>query len=536
MQRCSGMLLSVLLSIFLVACASRSSDETNSIYRSPFAFRQAAKAKIPADQPINVDKDTLSAGTGEIWDRIRRGFQLPDLSGNLVDAQLRWYTSRPDYVQRMTERSALYLYYIVEALEARHMPTELALLPFIESGYNPQALSIAKAAGMWQFIPGTGRTFNLKQNIFRDERRDVLASTNAALDYLTKLYTMFVDWRIALAAYNWGEGNVQRAIARNRAAGRPIDYQSLKLPLETRNYVPKLQAVKNIIAHPSTYSLSLPAIPNHPYFVTVTTDRDIDVQLAAELSGLSLKEFTALNSSFKKPVILGATHPQILLPFDNAQAFEKNVKAHEGTLSSWTTYTVSQRARPAALAAKIGVNSQTLIAVNKIPVGMRLKPGATILVPKSADADDEDISAEVAESAFLAIEPDIPATRKMLLRIRRSENMLVVAKRYHVSVSQIQAWNKTKHTRLVPGQIIILHVANTAANRPAARKGSVHSVAVTSQVKTAAVGAKKRAVQPHSRATVAHTKHLAHPAVKKVTKVRTAHKVHKIQKTITPVT
>ena len=162
------------------------------------------------------------------------------------------------------------------------MPTELALLPFIESAYNPQALSVAKAAGMWQFVPGTGRDYNLKQNMWQDERRDVLASTSAALDYLSRLHDMFGDWHLALAAYNWGEGNVQRAIARNEAAGLPTDYESLRMPSETRNYVPKLQAVKNIVTNPQMYGLSLPDIPNHPYFVTVTTSRDIDVTMAAE--------------------------------------------------------------------------------------------------------------------------------------------------------------------------------------------------------------------------------------------------------------
>ncbi len=531
MQRCYGVLLSVLLSVLLAACAGTTTDDAARMYRSPFSFRAAAKAKAPTDPVLDADSDTLASGSGDIWDRIRRGFQLPNLEGNLVDAQLRWYVSRPDYVERMTARSALYLYYIVEMLEARHMPTELALLPFIESGYNPQALSVAKAAGMWQFIPGTGRTFKLKQNMFQDERRDVLASTNAALDYLSKLYTMFGDWQIALAAYNWGEGNVQRAIARNRAAKRPTDYASLKLPNETRNYVPKLQAVKNIIANANKYGLTLPPIPNHPYFVTVTTARDIDVKIAAQLANLTLKEFTALNPSFKKPVILGATNPQILLPFDNAQAFEKNLKSYEGTLSSWTTYTVAKRARPAVLAAKIGVSPITLIAVNKIPVGMRLKPGATVLVPKSADAEDEDISAAIAESAVLALEPDTPDTRKMLLRVHKRQNMSVIAKRYHVSVAQIQAWNKTKRTRVAPGQIIVLHVPHTVAvpavRRTIVRGGGVRAIAVSSPVKNVGPSHKKKhATKKSSTHTStsrdkklgAHSKQAGKPSATKATK------------------
>src|ERR1700731_763473 len=225
----------------------------------------------------------------------------------------------------MTERSQKYLYYIVEELESRHMPTELALLPFIESAYNPQALSVAKAAGMWQFVPGTGRTYNLKQNMWQDERRDVLASTGAALDYLSRLHDMFGDWYLALAAYNWGEGNVQRAIARNQAAGLPTDYLSLKLPVETRNYVPKLQAVKNIIANPQLYGLTLPAGPNRPYFVSVKTSHDIDVDVAARLAGMPLDEFKALNPSFKKPLIVGSIESPNLLPFDNAQNLERNL-------------------------------------------------------------------------------------------------------------------------------------------------------------------------------------------------------------------
>jgi membrane-bound lytic murein transglycosylase D len=337
------------------------------------------------------------------------------------------------------------------------MPSELALLPFIESAYNPQALSVAKAAGMWQFVPGTGRTYNLKQNMWQDERRDVLASTSAALDYLSRLHDMFGDWYLALAAYNWGEGNVQRAIARNQAAGLPTDYQSLRMPHETRNYVPKLQAVKNIVMNPQAYGLALPGIPNHPYFVSVTTSRDIDVSTAAKFANMTTEEFRSLNPSFAKPVILGATQPQILLPFDNASAFEHNLKSYVGPLSTWTTYTVTERTRPAALAEKIGIDADTLMSVNKIPVGMRLKPGSTLVVPRTDDAD-EDISADVAEGAVLAMEPDVPDTRKMLIRVRRKQPMSTIAVRYGVSIAQLKSWNKTRRDVAMPGQVIVLHV------------------------------------------------------------------------------
>ena len=452
-------IFSALLVLTLAACASQGPSAPPSDASNPNSANDTVRTTA-AKQTIDVDKssvDQLTSADADLWGRIRRGFQIPDLNNDLVDMQANWYAQRPDYVQRMTERSEKYLYYIVEELESRHMPTELALLPFIESAYNPQALSVAKAAGMWQFVPGTGRTYNLKQNMWQDERRDVLASTGAALDYLSRLHDMFGDWYLALAAYNWGEGNVQRAIARNQAAGLPTDYQSLRMPNETRNYVPKLQAVKNIVMNPQAYGLTLPTIPNHPYFVTVTTSHDIDVDVAAKLANMTTDEFRALNPSFKKPVILGATQPQILLPFDNASAFEHNLKSYSGQLSSWTTYTVTERTRPQALAEKIGVDADTLMSVNKIPAGMRLKPGSTLVVPRGDD-DDEDISADVAESAVLAMEPDVPDTRKMLIRVRRKQSMAAIAERYGVSIGQLHAWNKTHRSTAMPGQVIVLHV------------------------------------------------------------------------------
>jgi membrane-bound lytic murein transglycosylase D len=459
------LIFSALLVLTLAACASQGPTATNSLNSLPSAAKQQAVADTirktaAAKETINVDKTSLNSLTGpdsDLWGRIRRGFQIPDMQGDLVDMQVSWYAQRPDYVERMTGRSQKYLYHIVEELEQRNMPTELALLPFIESAYNPQALSVAKAAGMWQFVPGTGRDYNLKQNMFQDERRDVLASTSAALDYLSRLHDMFGDWQLALAAYNWGEGNVQRAIAKNEAAGLPTDYESLRMPMETRNYVPKLQAVKNIVNNPQMYGLSLPDIPNHPYFVTVTTARDMDVTMAAKLAGMTVEEFRSLNPSFAKPVILGATNPQILLPFDNATAFQRNLKSYSGALSSWTTYTVTQRGTPAAIAERIGVDADTLMSVNRIPAGMRLKPGSTIVVPRGDD-DDEDISADIAESAVLAVEPDVPDTRKMLIRVRRKQSMVAFADRYNVSVSQVKNWNRTRRDMLSPGQLVVLHV------------------------------------------------------------------------------
>lgn len=456
--------LTVLLTLLLAACATQQGPQAAG--DAPGAGATAANEvdptlrKVSADQTIDLDHASVSSlaqGQGDLWSRIRDGFQLPDLNDDLVQTQLNWYLARPDYVQRMTDRSQKYLYHIVAELERRHMPTELALLPFIESAYNPQALSVAKAAGMWQFVPDTGRDYNLKQNMFQDQRRDVLASTNAALDHLSHLYDMFGDWFLALAAYNWGEGNVQRAIARNQAAGLPTDYESLKLPTETRNYVPKLQAVKDLIAHPEKYGLTLPPIPNRPYFVTVKTSHDIDVDIAARLAGMTLDEFKALNPSFRQPLIVGSSGSPILLPFENAQKFETNLKSYDGQLSTWTTYTVSTRERPAELARNLGVDPKVLMSVNKIPAGMRLRSGSTLLVPKTA-SNDTDISADVVENAVLSIEPDLPDTHKVFVRVKRTESVAQLALRYGVSIAQVQSWNHTRRTTFKPGQMVLLHL------------------------------------------------------------------------------
>lgn len=418
------------------------------------------KSALSSTSTINVDQgglDWLRGPSNDIWDRIRRGFAMQDLEGTLVDDRTQWYAQRPEYMERMVGRSSRYLYHIVEELEQRKMPTELALLPFVESAFNPQAQSTAKAAGMWQFIPSTGKSYNLKQNMFRDERRDVLASTDAALDYLARLYDMFGDWHLALAAYNWGEGAVSRAIARNQARGLPTDYASLPMPNETRYYVPKLQAVKNIIANPAAYGVKLPEIPDHPYFVTVTTSRDIDVNLAAKLADMSVEEFKALNPSFNRPVILGASNPQILLPFDNAERFQYNLNTYRGGLSSWAAVTVDSRERVESLAARLNVDADTLREINSIPKGMRLKAGSTVMIPRSG-RHDQDISATLADSAMLAMEPDLPDARRVVVRASRRDTVASVARRYGVSAGQVQSWNKLSGTKLVAGQSLVLMV------------------------------------------------------------------------------
>ena len=238
----------------------------------------------------------------DLWQRIRDGFSMPDLVGPLVAEKTAWYAARPEYLQRVFERSRRYLYHIVEEIEKRGLPTELALLPMVESSFNPMAYSRAHASGLWQFVPGTGKRYELAQNWWYDGRRDIVDSTAAALDYLKDVYDMHGDWHLALASYNWGENAVARALERNRAAGRPLDYSSLSMPAETRQYVPKLQALKNIIANPALFGVEVDPIPNEPYFATVTKTRDIDVRLAAKLAEMPVEEFKIGRASCRERV------------------------------------------------------------------------------------------------------------------------------------------------------------------------------------------------------------------------------------------
>ena len=375
------------------------------------AIELAPATLIPAAEAELLDEQFTGnvADQSDLWERIRKGFAIQELNNPLVANHSFWYGARPEGVQRTAQRASRYLFHVVQELEKRQMPTELALLPFIESGFNPQAYSHAKAAGMWQFIPSTGRSFNLKQNAFRDDRRDVLASTDAALTYLQRLHGMFGDWQLALAAYNWGEGSVMRAIARAKAAGRPINYNSLSayMPAETRNYYPKLQALKNVIASPAQFGVKLPPVENKPYFVSVKKTRDIDLKLAAELAELPMEEFKALNPQFNSPVITGSPDTQILLPTPNAEKFSENLKNWTQALSSWTSHKVTiARERIESIAARFQTTPQVIRSANAIPANMQPRAGSTLVVPRTALGSEMNIGQDITDNSVLALEPD----------------------------------------------------------------------------------------------------------------------------------
>jgi len=439
-----------------------------------------APAPLPAVQPV-----AEVVAPRDLWERMQRGFAMPDLDHELVGHWERWYAGRPDYLQRMADRANKYLFHVVEEIERRNLPLELALLPFIESAFNPQAVSRAKAAGMWQFMPATGKHFDLKQNAFRDDRRDVLASTRAALDYLERLHRMFGDWHLALAAYNWGEGNVQRAIRRNQAAGLSTGYADLRVPDETRNYVPKLQAVKNLVAAPDHHGVRLPAIGNHPFFDTVRIDRDIDVALIAKLADVTEADFRTLNPAHNKPVIMAAGTPEILLPWDNALQFSQRLQAYNGPTASWTAWRVPRNMTVAEAARQLGWNARELRKLNRVPARMRLKAGATILVPREGKLD-RDVPEHLADNAQLLLAPEGAATRTVRVKVRSGDTLSGLARRYRVSVSDLASWNRlSPSAKLRVGQVLTVKAPAARAAKAPAKTGKTRATRKAAKVDVA---------------------------------------------------
>ena len=353
----------------------------------------------------------LTAEPDELFQRIRRGFAMPNINNSLVLHHQQWFTNRPESLRRMVERSSRYLHHIVEEIERRGMPMELALLPMVESAYNPTAYSRSHASGLWQFVPATGRQYKLEQNWWLDERRDIVASTAAALEYLQYIYDLHGDWHLALASYNWGEGAVGKAINRNRANGLPTDYLSLTMPEETRHYVPKLQALKNIFSNPNALaSLNIRGVPNRPYFATVTKSADIDVELAARLAEMPVREFVALNPAHNRPVI--KSDKPLVIPAHKLDTFVSNLEAHEESekpLSSWQAYTLRAGEKLEQVAPRFGLTVANLKAVNGISGSIKVTAGQTLLVPAQEGVSAGELLAS------LPAEPAAPLDRKSVV-------------------------------------------------------------------------------------------------------------------------
>ncbi len=432
----------------------------------PVAAPEAVPAAAqPAPAPKHVDPlAALPAPTGRppqpadpvssLWDRIRAGFAMPPLRSPLVAEKERFYLERPDYLQRMFSRGSRYLFHIVEEIEKRGLPTELALLPFVESAMNPTALSHARAAGLWQFIPSTGRAYNLQQNWWVDNRRDVVKSTEAALDYLQKIHAMHGnDWFLALASYNWGEGAVARAVRRNQALGRPAGYLSLPMPAETRHYVPKLIALKNILLRADELGLALPELPNRPYFFTIEKTRPIDLKLAAQFAGMRVDEFVALNPAHNRPVIAASRNNEIKLPADRIDAFMAAVERHgqaNRAFATWQPHTLKSGETLDALAQRGGITLAELREANDLRPGQRILPGTRILAPQRAIEDETRVEHFDGPRVYELVER--PAAYHT---VKRRDTLASIAQRYGTSVANLKTWNGLTRNAPVGARLLV---------------------------------------------------------------------------------
>ncbi len=411
---------------------------------------EAVRQLNAASQAQGDDDEVIVSN--DLWDRIRAGFAMPELDSPLVARHEQYYLSRPDYLQRMFGRGSFYLHHIVEEVERRGMPTELALLPFVESAMNPSALSSAKAAGLWQFIPATGKRYDLNQNWWVDNRRDVVQSTRAALDYLQTIYQMNGDdWFLALASYNWGEGAVRKAVRANQAAGKPADYAHLRMPNETRNYVPKLLALKHIVLNARQLGLQLPNLPDQPYFVTVEKTRPIDLKLAARFAGMTEAEFLALNPAHNRPVISASRNNTLKIPVDRIDRFKAAMAEHAAQkrpFVSWQPHTLQPGESLAEIASRGGLTVPELLRANGISAGTHLLAGTRLLVPTHRVSDENLV--EQFDGPRLYQQMD---AGPLVHRVRRGETGTSIARRYGLTLAELRTMNR-RVSPLKPGMTL----------------------------------------------------------------------------------
>ena len=377
-----------------------------------------------------------------LWQRIYSRFDIKDENNSRSKKYEKWFSARPEYIERMMDRSQKYLFYVVAEVEKRGMPSEIALLPMIESAYNPIANSRSKAVGIWQFIPSTGRLYGLKQDWWQDKRRNVVDATNAALDYLQKLHALFGTWDLALAAYNAGEGTVSRAIAKNKAKGLPTDYANLKLPAETKDYVPKLQAIKNIVSNPSQYGLYIDPIPNKPYFTYVEAPAVIDADLAANLAEISYDEFLLLNSEHRRPLIRTNEKTQkFILPINAADTFVKNLSQNEKPLVSWNIYKPKRNEKIKTIANKFDMEESDLIKANDLNPQKLIKPSSIILVAKK-EGTETNAHQDIDESIIQKDSKTEVSVSPNKYKVKSGDTLTKIAKKYGISVDELKDINQ----------------------------------------------------------------------------------------------
>jgi membrane-bound lytic murein transglycosylase D len=406
---------------------------------------------------------TRADGAGDLFEVIRTGFTLSDVDHDAVDREVRWFVKHPAYLDRTFKRGERYLYHIVNEIQARGMPLELALLPVVESAFSPVAYSRARAAGLWQFIPATGRRYGLKQNWYYDGRRDVLASTTAALDYLEFLAAEFEgDWLLAVAAYNVGEARIAREVRRNKLTGKPTDFFSLKLPRETRAYVPKLLAMRRIVGDPASHGLAFAPIPNQPYFATVDVGGQLDLHVAAELAEMPKEELLALNPAFNHWVTDPDGPHQLLVPVERHDQFNEAIAQLPPEKRVRVVYHRVRRGDTlGGIADKYGVSVAALRTANRIR-GSIIHPGQDLLItaaPRGMDARP------TAERVAMATEPSLRRNTSGKHVVRRGDTLWSIARTHGISMDTLANTNGlSRNGTLSVGQVLSIPGTKTLAS------------------------------------------------------------------------
>jgi membrane-bound lytic murein transglycosylase D len=404
-----------------------------------------------ADEDDTADSE---AGDADLWTRIRLGFGLPDEHNARIEQEAGWFGRHQDYLDRVAERAQPYLHYIVNQVQQREMPSEIALLPVVESAFQPYAYSAGRAAGIWQFIPGTGRRYGLKLNWWYDGRRDIVASTRAALDYLQYLHDTFDgDWLLALAAYNSGEGTVQKAIRHNLHRHLPTDYWSLRLPKETEEYVPRLLALREIVADPRQQGVSLRSIPDEPYLTAVQIDSQLDLATAAKMAEMDLEELHRLNPGFNRWATAPDGPHRLLLPLDKAPIFATNVAAlAPEDRVHWIRHRVRGGETLGGIAQRYHTTVKVLADLNKTH-GHLIRAGQHLIIPVTGRGDPV---LRVARSRAVPHEV-AAAEHKTVHVVGAGDSLWLLAQRYGTTVQELCRWNGISARRtLHPGQKLIV--------------------------------------------------------------------------------
>ncbi|MEX1031965.1 MAG: LysM peptidoglycan-binding domain-containing protein [Cellvibrionaceae bacterium] len=415
-----------------------------------------------------------SPNYGDVWHRLRTGFQLAYADNSRIDTYRDWYARNPTYMSRVSERAGRYLYAIVEKLEARGMPLELALLPIVESAFDPFAYSHGRASGMWQFIPGTGLHYGLKQNWWYDGRRDIEASTDAALDYLSTLHGYFDgDWLLALAAYNTGQGNLRRAIRRNHNAGKPTDFWSLRLPRETRAYVPQLLALAQIVVEPETYKVALTPIPDEPFYDVIDIESQIDLAKAAEMAEMDIDDLYLLNPGFNRWATDPSGPHRLLIPTTRSVTFVENLKQYplEERLA-WETYQVQRGDSLAVIARRFNTTVDTLRDVNQIR-GHLIRVGDSLLIPAAANAADfYGLSAQQRLARTQNQTRGGEGSRKVSYSVQGGDSFWKISRNFGVSVEELAKWNgMAPKDPLRVGQSLVIWTTDNTTTASSSRDG-----------------------------------------------------------------